>query len=79
MNYICEICNEGVEKYPLCLRLTEENAKSMEDRIEFNCCSKCVDELSRRIRKECEGLNVKKTLKVLGIDHIKVYKDKRER
>ncbi|WP_342487281.1 hypothetical protein NSQ30_10440 [Bacillus sp. FSL R7-0651] len=47
----------------------------MEDRIEFNCCSKCADELSKKIREKCEGMNVTKTLKVLGIDHIKAYKD----
>ncbi|MEY8695894.1 hypothetical protein AB9M90_15155 [Bacillus safensis] len=46
----------------------------MEDRIEFNCCSKCVDDLSKKIREKCEGMNVKKTLKVLEIDHIKPYK-----
>ncbi|AVM24235.1 hypothetical protein [Bacillus pumilus] len=74
MNYICEICSEGVEKYPLCLRLTEENAKSSEDRIEFNCCGKCAEELSEKIREKCEGMNIKKTLKVLGIEHIKPYK-----
>lgn len=68
MNYICDIC-KGYTAQPLCVRVSEEKVKTEEDRIEINCCKKCGDEIFYKIKNECRGMNIEKTLNHIGLNY----------
>lgn len=66
MNYICDICR-GYTTRPLCIRISEEKIRTAEDKIEINCCKNCGEALFKRVKKECKGMTIKKTLNHLSL------------
>ncbi|MCU4668532.1 hypothetical protein [Bacillus paralicheniformis] len=67
MNYICDICSLYTTQ-PLCIRISEEKVRTAEDKIEINCCKRCGEVLFKRVKKECKGMTIKKTLNHLDLN-----------
>lgn len=69
MNYICDICS-GYTTHPMCIRISEEKVRTAEDKVEINCCKKCGEALFKRVKKECKGMTIRKTVNHLNLNKL---------